>query len=84
MSGNTWKLFDWFNAQETNMRFAINSNLIAKEDIIDKLIDKTQGMKHFDLYTSCEAVGKQAEYIRDGLVYEQWLTNIKRMLTEGN
>ena len=84
MSGNTWKLFDWFNAQDTNMRFAINSNLIAKDDIIDKLIDKTQGMKHFDLYTSCEAVGAQAEYIRDGLDYELWLKNIKRMLTEGN
>jgi organic radical activating enzyme len=84
MSGNTWKLFDWFNAQDTNMRFAINSNLIAKEDIIDRLIDKTQGMKHFDLYTSCEAVGAQAEYIRDGLDYELWLKNIKRILTEGN
>ena len=84
MSGNTWKLFDWFNAQDTNMRFAINSNLIAKEDIIDRLIAKTQGMKHFDLYTSCEAVGAQAEYIRDGLDYELWLKNIKRILTEGN
>lgn len=84
MSGNTWKLFDWFEAQDSNMRFAINSNLIAKKDIIDKLIAKTQGMNHFELYTSCEAVGAQAEYIRDGLVYEQWLTNIKRILTEAN
>ena len=84
MSGNTWKLFDWFNAQDTDMRFAINSNLIAKDSIIDKLIDKTKGMKHFDLYTSCEAVGEQAEYIRDGLDYDMWLRNTKRLLTEGN
>ena len=84
MSGNTWKLFDWFNAQDTNMRFAINSNLIAKDSIIDKLIDKTKGMKHFDLYTSCEATGEQAEYIRDGLDYNMWLRNTKRLLTEGN
>lgn len=84
MSANTWKLFDWFNEQQSDMRFAINSNLIAKDSIIDKLIDKTQGMKHFELYTSCEAVGLQAEYIRDGLVYDQWLANIKRMLTEAN
>jgi len=84
MSGNTWKLFDWFEAQDSDMRFAINSNLIAKKDIVDKLIAKTQGMNHFELYTSCEAVGEQAEYIRDGLVYEQWLTNIKRILTEAN
>jgi len=84
MSGNTWKLFDWFNEQDTDMRFAINSNLIAKDSIIDKLIEKTQGMKHFDLYTSCEATGTQAEYIRDGLDYEMWLKNIKRLLNEGN
>ena len=84
MSGNTWKLFDWFNEQETDMRFAINSNLIAKDSIIDKLIEKTKGMKHFDLYTSCEAVGDQAEYIRDGLDYDMWLKNTKRLLTEGN
>lgn len=84
MSGNTWKLFDWFNEQDTDMRFAINSNLIAKDSIIDQLIDKTKGMKHFDLYTSCEATGEQAEYIRDGLDYELWLKNIKRILNEGN
>ena len=84
MSGNTWKLFDWFEAQDSNMRFAINSNLIAKKDIVDKLIAKTQSIKHFELYTSCEATGAQAEYIRDGLDYELWLTNIKRILTEAN
>jgi len=84
MSGNTWKLFDWFNEQDSNMRFAINSNLIAKKDIVDKLIAKTQGMNHFELYTSCEAVGAQAEYIRDGLDYDLWLNNIKRVLTEAN
>ena len=84
MSGNTWKLFDWFNEQESDMRFAINSNLIAKDDIIDKLIAKSHGMKHFEVYTSCEATGNQAEYIRDGLVYDQWLANTKRLLLEGN
>jgi hypothetical protein len=66
------------------MRFAINSNLIAKDSIIDKLIEKTQGMNHFELYTSCEAVGSQADYIRDGLDYDQWTKNIKRILTEAN
>ena len=82
MSGNTWKLFDWFEAQDTNMRFAINSNLIAKKDIVDKLITKAQNIKNFHIYTSCEAVGAQAEYIRDGLDYELWLNNVKRILTE--
>ena len=84
MSGNTWKLFDWFEAQNSDMRFAVNSNLIAKKDIIDKLIAKSKNIKHFELYTSCEATGKQAEYIRDGLEWDLWLNNIKRVLTEAN
>ena len=84
MSANTWKLFDWFEAQDSNMRFAVNSNLIAKKPIVDKLIAKTQNIKDFHLYTSCEAVGAQAEYIRDGLVYDMWKENLYRILQEAN
>ena len=82
MSGNTWKLFDWFEAQDTDMRFAINSNLIAKDDIIDKLVKKAQSIKNFHVYTSCESVGEQAEYIRDGLDFELWKKNVGRLLKE--
>jgi len=82
MSGNTWKLFDWYSKQKSDMRFAINSNLIAKDKIIDKLIEKAQGIKKFHIYTSCEAVGDQAEYIRDGLDYDMWLNNVTRILDE--
>ena len=84
MSANTWKLFDWFEAQDSDMRFAVNSNLIAKKPIVDQLIAKTQKINDFHLYTSCEAVGVQAEYIRDGLNYEQWKYNLIRVLKEAN
>lgn len=84
MSANTWKLFDWFEEQDSDMRFAVNSNLIAKKPIVDQLIAKTQNIKDFHLYTSCEATGRQAEYIRDGLDYEQWKHNLSRILNEAN
>lgn len=84
MSGNTWKLFDWFAAQDTDMRFAINSNLMAKDNIIDKLIDKAKHIKNFHIYTSCESIGKQAEYIRDGLDFNVWTKNVERLLRETN
>ena len=84
MSSETWKLLDSFEEKQTNMRFALNSNLIAKSDIIDKLIAKTKNIKDFHLYTSCEAVGEQAEYIRDGLDYKLWKSNLIRVATEGN
>lgn len=84
MSGNTWKLLDWFNSQNSSMRFAINSNLIAKDEIIDNLIEKTKNIKQFVLYTSCETVGAHAEYIRDGLDYNQWKNNLVKILHNGN
>jgi organic radical activating enzyme len=84
MSANTWKLLDWFNGQDSKMRFAVNSNLIAKDDIIDKLIEKTKNIHEFHLYTSCEATGDQAEYIRDGLDYAQWKKTLVRILSDGN
>jgi organic radical activating enzyme len=84
MSGNTWKLLDWFNEQNSTMRFAVNSNLIAKEEIIDKLIEKTKNIKEFHLYTSCETIGEHAEYIRDGLNYNLWKSNLIKILEKGN
>ena len=84
MSDQVWKLFDWFQKNPSDMRFAVNSNLIAKPSIIDKVIEKSHGLKHFHLYTSCESTGKQAEYIRDGLDYDMWYNNVVRLIKEGN
>ena len=83
MSDQVWKLFDWFGENKTDMRFAINSNLMAKDSIIDAMIAKTQKVDQFHLYTSCEATGLQADYIRDGLNYETWKNNVYKILTNG-
>jgi len=81
MSGHTWKLIDWFrtNSGKSSTRLAINSNLGTDVDI-DRLLDATQNMA-IDIYTSNEAVGVQAEYIRDGLVWADWMNNVNRLLS---
>ena len=84
MSGDTWKLIKWFKSNDTDMKFAMNSNLGSKDDLIDRLIEATHSMKHFHLYTSNEAVGKQSEYIRDGLVWDKWTSNVEKVLRDGN
>ena len=88
MSGDTWKLLEWFknndNRVNPDMRFAMNSNLGAKDDLIDRLIDASHSLKHFHLYTSNEAVGIQSEYIRDGLVWDKWTGNVDKVLERGN
>jgi len=83
MSGHTWKLIDWFktNQGRSQTRLAINSNLGAEIDI-DRLISSVQGLA-VEIYTSQEATGPAAEYIRDGLDYPAWQANVIRLLDAG-
>jgi len=46
---------------------------------LDRLLDSINGLE-IDLYTSNESVGLQAEYIRDGLVWDDWTNNVERLL----
>jgi len=82
MSGETWKLIDWFktNQGRSTTKLAINSNLGMSAEKLDEFIERIEGIPHLDIYTSCEATGTAAEYIRDGLDYTQWSTNVTRLL----
>jgi hypothetical protein len=82
MSGETWRLLEWFSSNESSMRFALNSNLGAKRDLIDRLVGYIKRIPKFHLYTSNESLGAQAEYIRDGLVWSEWRDNVERILEE--
>jgi organic radical activating enzyme len=83
MSGETWKLLDWFktNKGQSQTRLAINSNL-GKEVDIDRLLDSVDGLE-LDLYTSNESMTTQAEYIRDGLHWDTWVANMHKLSTSG-
>jgi len=84
MSGDTWKLLDWFknNLGCSSTRLAINSNLGQEVDL-DRLLSSINGLE-VDIYTSNESTGTQAEYIRDGLNYDAWLANVERLLDSPN
>ena len=83
MSHHTWKLIDWFknNRGKSTTRLAINSNLGADVDV-DRLLASIQGM-NVEIYTSMEATGAAAEYIRDGLDYSAWQANVNKLLAAG-
>lgn len=89
LSKNTFKVLDYLiENPQPQMEFNINSNLGVPAPLIDKLIEKMQiiqekkAVKKFKLYTSNEAFGKQAEYIRFGLDYPAWYANCQRILRE--
>jgi len=84
MSGHTWKLLEWFkeNRGKSQTKLAFNSNLGIDDRQLDKFIDDVQGLD-VEVYTSCEAYGKDAEYIRDGLNYKQWFDNLVKLKKSG-
>ena len=83
MSAETWKLIEWFktNKGRSQTRLAINSNLGTDVDI-DRLLAAIDDVE-VDLYTSNESTSLQSEYIRDGLVWDDWANNVERLLDSG-
>ena len=84
MSGHLWKLLDWFkiNKGASKTRIAINSNLQCSTEDIYKLLERADSAP-IDIYTSNESLGKQSEYIRDGLDYSVWSRNVNLLATSG-
>lgn len=82
-SHNFWKFLDIVKEHPSDkLRLAVNSNLGVSDDLLQKLINITHDLpiNEFDLYTSNESYGAQAEYIRDGLVYETWRSNMVKFI----
>ena len=88
MHPGVWKLFDWFKnnpERGKSMRFSINSNLVPeKEKTFQKLLEVIQYVPAFEMFASCESTGEQSNYIRDGMNYDTWLNNVKRVLDQPN
>jgi organic radical activating enzyme len=82
MSGELWKLIDWFksNKGRSQTKLAINSNLGMDRLKLFEFRDALKDIPHVEIYTSMEAVDQQAEYIRDGLDYNLWMHNVQELL----
>ena len=89
LNKNTFKVLDYIIANPNpNLDVSINTNLNAPDDIIDKFFEKAKyivegkKLKNFKLFTSAEAHGKQSEYIRFGMNYDKWLSNMHKAYKE--
>lgn len=87
LSKDTFKIFDYIiENPRPDLQLIINSNFCINPKIFNKFIDKykqiAKNQKQIEVFTSCEAKGKKAEYIRPGLNYEEWLNNCRRYLLE--
>jgi organic radical activating enzyme len=89
MSKDTFKVLDYIiENPNPNLELAINSNCVLPDKLFDKFIEKikiiqdNKCVKTFTLYTSAEAYGAKAEYIRHGMDYDIWLDNCHKFLAE--
>ena len=88
LSKNTFRLLDDLIVNpRPEMEFNINSNLGIPSALFDQFVAKMEiiqankCVKLFKLYTSCEAAGPQANYIRYGMDYQEWRQNCRRVLS---
>ena len=87
MSKNLMKVLDYLIANpQPGLKFYVNSNLNPSKALWDKFLEKIDLMKEnksvhsISMFTSCEAHGKAAEYIRFGMDYNVWLKNLETLL----
>lgn len=95
---NTWKVLDYcYENPNENLEISITSNLCPpKVTLFDKLITQVKKLetlkpgrfapqiKFFNLFVSLDSVGKQAEYIRNGLDFETLVKNVDIFLSHTN
>ena len=87
LTKHTFRLLEFILANpRPNLELNINSNLCVPEKLfvefmdVLKRIQEAGAVKEIKIYTSCEAKGARAEYIRHGLNYNQWLDNCNRLM----
>jgi pyruvate-formate lyase-activating enzyme len=89
MSKDVWRTLEYIiDNPQPQLQIAINTNLGTDKKLIDKLIKYINRLEdkvdRIDVYTSVESSGEYAEYARDGIDYDYWYENCRRILTETN
>lgn len=89
LNKNLFKVFDYIKQNPNpELSFDINSNLCVTEEIFEKFLKEVKFItennliKQMKIFTSAEAYGEQCNYIRNGMDYDLWKKNTKRLLEE--
>ena len=91
LSKDFWGVLDSIIETESpnrELKFSVNSNLGVTDELVDKLISKLEIIinqkraKEIIIFTSVDAYGQQAEYVRYGLEFERLFRNINKILTK--
>jgi len=90
LSKDTWRILDYIIEEKNpnkKLNLAINSNLGIPDNLVDKFIEKVKRIEdegrvnEFIIFTSVDAWGKQADYIRNGLEFNKFWANMHKILS---
>ena len=79
MHEEVFQLFAMMTRVNPNIETVIHSNLCQKPVVMDRFFEKIKGLNNLRMNISNESAGETAEFIREGMVYSEWLTNIERL-----
>lgn len=86
---NTYRVFKYvLENPKSNLHLNVTSNFSVDDGIFNYYLDHAkkicsgENVEHFMQYVSVDTWGKQAEYIRPGLVFDKLQNNVERWLTE--
>jgi hypothetical protein len=84
---NTYRVFDWIlKHPKPDLELAITSNLCPPDKLMSKFLNSIQDVLHakhiskFTLFASVDTWGSQAEYIRTGLDFKKFWSNVQKFL----
>jgi MoaA/NifB/PqqE/SkfB family radical SAM enzyme len=79
MHEEVFRVFEMMTEINPNIECVIHSNLCQKPVVMDRFLDKISKLTNLRMNISNESAGETAEFIREGMVYTEWLANIERL-----
>ena len=87
LSKDTWKVLDFLiENPQPNLEIGINTNLGIPRKLYEKFLEKVEYLsthncvKYVWIFTSVDTAGSNAEYIRHGLNYNQFMKNLDELI----
>ena len=79
MHEEVFRMFEMMTEMNPHIECVIHSNLCQKPVVMDRFFDKISKLTNLRMNISNESAGETAEFIREGMVYSEWLENIERL-----
>ena len=79
MHNEVFRLFEMMTEINSTVECVIHSNLCQKPVVMDRFFEKIKNLSNLRMNISNESAGEVAEFIREGMIYSEWLENVERL-----